>query len=274
MSTLAGNLRMAAKVRPRHFQGLLSAPYFGYMQMRTRGMLSPLTYEALYASTSALPDLPFVEIGAATGSATIALAKGYQQSGKSSRVVTVEKCEGGSRADHGTRTENERLLLDNLARFGVAQHVTFLPLDLNDATHESLLEAVGEGPVAGFLHDADGRLDRDFSLLWHKVVPGGLIVVDDYGGRAGFRPVSERHPDGGVKPRLTMAQLDILMHSGHFRPVLQIGHTLFGVKPPDGRLPLPLPALRSARSDVLRARSLLFDRGRTRRPRPRRSQER
>ena len=81
------------------------------------------------------------------------------------------------------------------------------------------------------MHDADGRIDRDFVLLWSVLRPGGLIVVDDYENRASFQPVSPRSPDGGTKSLLTFRLLKQFMRWGLVTRRRVVGNTFFGCKP-------------------------------------------
>ena len=102
---------------------------------------------------------------------------------------------------------------------------------------DELLTLIGSPRIAGFMHDADGRLDRDFSLLWPMVVPGGLIVVDDYGMRDVEASIAA-YP-ARVRKKLMIKQgLDLLIENGMFVVEGQQGSTVFGRKP-GGVVPAP-----------------------------------
>lgn len=201
------------------------------LRRATGGMLETRTYRALYKAARAAPDLDMVEIGAASGTGTIALAWGYRDQGHRSRILAVEKCEGGSRTRLGGHADNLAILTGNLARFGVSDtvHLFTERLDLNRA--DDVYARIQTDEIAGFIHDADGRLDRDFTLFWERTVPGGLIVVDDYDDLPQFCPFSDEWPDGGTKMLTTYRLLNKLIDWGLFAPERTLGRTVFGRKP-------------------------------------------
>lgn len=233
----------------------LQAPLATALKLTTGGLLNPRVYQRLNQVARTLPDLPFVEIGAASGTGTVALALGYARSSKRSPIVAVEKCQGGTRVDYGGYRDNLARLERNLRRFGVRRHVLLYPRQLHEHSLPELEPLLGSRGLAGFLHDADGRLDRDFELFWERVVPGGLIVVDDYANRPQFQHVSERSPDGGTKHVLTYELLNVLIDTGHFQPEEQIGDTVFGRKPAQSPArAFPTAELAEAREDVWQRR--------------------
>jgi predicted O-methyltransferase YrrM len=230
------------------------APLATTLKLSTGGLLNPLVYQRLCRLVRPLPDLPFVDIGAAGGSATIALARGYARSGKRSPILAIEKCRGGTRLDYGGYADNLARLERNLRRFRVRHRVTLVTEELSADAPGRMAPALRERRLAGFLHDADGRLDRDFGLFWDLVVPGGLIVVDDDVDRPEFQPVSARRPDGGTKCLLTFELLNVLRASGHFEEFARVGDTSFGRKPArsDRLGELPHAELDAARDRVQR----------------------
>jgi hypothetical protein len=84
------------------------APLATTLKLSTGGLLNPLVYQRLCRLVGPLPDLPFVDIGAAGGSATIALARGYARSGKRSPILAIEKCRGGTSPQGRTGSANCR----------------------------------------------------------------------------------------------------------------------------------------------------------------------
>ena len=218
---------------------VLTEPYFWFLRKRARGMLPPLAYRMLYELALDLPDLPFVDIGAGAGASTIALARAGKDSHKRAPVISIERCTGvkGSRARYGGFEENHFLLTSNLARFGVVEHVRLFAKYFGDSSAEELLSMVGSARIAGFMHDADGRLDRDCCLFWPMVVPGGLIVVDDYES-LDTETLIARTPRSARKKLMIRRGLDLLMDAGMFVPEWRCGNTMFGRRP-DGVAPPP-----------------------------------
>lgn len=203
-------------------------------------MLHPRVYASLYRQARLLSDKPFIEIGAASGSATIALAWGYRDVGHVSRIVAVERCQSGSRSRYGGFTDNLAILTRNLEQHRVSDRVHLFTQALTAASARDLIGQLGIEAISGFMHDADGRLDRDFSVFWPLTEPGGLIVVDDYlTARELSSKSASRHP-ALPKYRLTRTLLEMLIDRRLFVPFGRIDHTCFGRKPdpapawPDG----------------------------------------
>jgi predicted O-methyltransferase YrrM len=227
---------------PKRVRAILRAVYHTYvrtahrrfydLKVRTRGMLSPMIYRRLYFLTRALPDLDIIEIGAASGAASIALALGLKESGKSARLIVVEKLQGGSRARYGGYRDNLDIIQSNFRRFGVEERIVLFPHELTFDNGKDVLALVTTSQIAGFIHDADGRLDRDFLLFWPHLQPGGLIVIDDYSNTAHYTPLSDEHPQGGIKSVMTYRLLNQMIAWGLFTPSGgTMGSTIFGRKP-------------------------------------------
>ena len=89
------------KLLPSAAQNLVRRAVHGrfyVLQRETGGLLSPKQYERIYTEALRLPDLDVVEIGGAAGTASIAIGWAMKRSRKNSRLIIVEKCEGGTRA--------------------------------------------------------------------------------------------------------------------------------------------------------------------------------
>ena len=222
--------------------------YFWCLKRRTRGMLPALVYRRLYELVTELPDLPFVEVGAGAGASSIALGKAVKDSHKSAPIISIEKCEGGSRAWHGGFEDTDyRLLTSNLARFGVLDRVRLFTKRFDESGADELLSIIGSSRIAGFMHDADGRLDRDFAVLWPMVVPNGLIVVDDYGS-LDVEALLATGPRSARKKLMIRRGLDLLIDVGMFVPEWRCLNTMFGRKPDGVSVP---PAIFSGLKQVL-----------------------
>ena len=102
-------------------------PDFFRLKLATQGMLPARVYRELYGAVRDLPNLDIVEVGAGSGSATVAMALAMRDAGLRSRIVSVEKCEGGSRLDYGDRATNLNLLETHLVQFGVRDRVVLFP---------------------------------------------------------------------------------------------------------------------------------------------------
>lgn len=208
----------------------LRYPRFYRLQQQTPGMLRPKVYKTMCDLCARLPDLDIIEVGGAAGAGSIAIAWAIKDAGKQSHVITVEKCEGGSRAAQGYAT-NLDTITHNFQHFGVEKHIRLYPHALTFENASEVFALIETQELAAFIHDADGRLDRDFTLFWPRLVAGGLIMVDDYANRVNYQPLSDRYPQGGVKKVMTYRLLNQIVEWGLFEPHLTIGDTIFGYKP-------------------------------------------
>jgi predicted O-methyltransferase YrrM len=206
-------------------------PEFFRLKLATDGLLPTRVYREMYRRTRELPDLDIVEVGAGSGSSTIAMALALEHAGRQCKIVSVEKCEGGSRLDYGDGPTNLNLLETNLVQFRVRDHVVLYPHHLTLENSADVVRLIQTPQIAALVHDADGRIDRDFAVFWPLLRPGGLIVIDDYENRPEFQSVSPRRPDGGTKSLVTFRLLNQLMKWGLVKRHRVVGNTFFGYKP-------------------------------------------
>lgn len=207
-------------------------PRFYDLRQRAGGMLEPAVYHRIYREVRALPDLDIVEVGGASGAASVAVFWAMRDSGKRSQLIVVEKCEGGSRIQFGGREENLRRLQGHFEAFGAAGSIVLYPHALTFESGSEVQALIRTREIAAFLHDADGRIDRDFFLFWPRLRAGGLIVIDDFYDVPEFKPPSPRYPDGGTKSLLTFRLLNQFTEWGLFDPTRKVRTTMFGRKPP------------------------------------------
>ena len=153
---------------------------FATLQHVTEGLLSPAVYKLIYERFRAAPDLDTIEVGGAAGSASVAVAWAKIESGQRSKHIVIEKLRGGSRHRFGGFDENLDRFNRHLAHFGAAERIALFPHDLTLENGPEVIALVETPRIAGFITDADGRLDRDFALFLPLVHPDGVIVVDDY----------------------------------------------------------------------------------------------
>ncbi len=225
-----GLLRSIAR-RAYHLYGRTFHPRFYDLKARTNGMLNAMVYRRMYLEARALPDLDVVEIGGAAGAGSVSLALGLKESGKRAGLIVVEKLEGGSRATYGSYEHNLEKIQQSFREFGVQDTVRLFPHEITLENGKDVLAMIRTPELSAFIHDADGRVDRDFALFWPRLRSGGLIIVDDYANTPHFKPVSERNPLGGMKSVLTFRLLNQMIEWGLFHPTRTMGNTIFGTKP-------------------------------------------
>ena len=202
-------------------RGIKRAAYgrFAKLQHDTQGMLSPAVYKKIYERSRDGPDLDTIEVGGASGSASIAFAWGKIDSGKTSRHIVVEKMEGGTRRRYGGFEDNLDRFNRHLAELGAADPVVLFPHHLSVQNSPELVGLVRTERIAGFMSDADGRIDRDFRLFLPILHEDGFIIVDDY------------HPNRSWKEALTFRLLNRFIEWGLFVLEETRSGTTFGHSP-------------------------------------------
>ena len=107
----------------------------------------------------------------------------YSRSHNPTRFA-YERCvadlEGGSRGRYGGFEANLARFHRHLEEFGVGDRVTLFPHYLTLENGRQVVDMVRTGLISGLMCDADGRLDRDFTLFLPLVHADGVIVIDDY----------------------------------------------------------------------------------------------
>lgn len=222
METASSAVRaLARRVLPRPLVVYLQKRRnrFLALKLETGGLLDADAYARLYEEARCLPPGDVVEVGGAGGSGSIAIAWGLQETGHPSRVIVVEKCEGGSRDRYGDFGTNLERLHRHLEHFGVADRVSLFTERLTFDNGHEVLEKVRTPELSAFCCDADGRIHRDFYFFWPRLRPGGLIVIDDY------------HETFSRKHAVTYHLLNQLMEWGLFELESTVGSTCFGRKP-------------------------------------------
>ncbi len=195
-------------------------------------MLDAAVYRRLYQEVRRLPDLDIVEIGAANGTASIAIAWAMQRKAGQGRLVVVEKCEGGSRDGEGDYAANLSILERNWQRFGVRSMMRLFPHAVTPKTTDRVLELIATRQIAGFIHDADGRIDRDFFAFWPLLVDGGLVLVDDVEDQFQESTLADGTRQVLGKRVLTWRLLRQFQAWGLFEPSWEHHGTIVGRKPP------------------------------------------
>jgi len=195
-------------------------------------MLSPKVYAKIYHLIKKLPDFDIVEIGGAAGASGVTIAKSMKDSGKKSKLIVIEKCEGGSRNDFGNYRSNLKKITNNFKKFKLLDRIILFPKEITFENRKEVLKKVSSQQIAAFIHDADGHLERDFFIFYPILIDNGLIIVDDYQNKKDFRPISQRYPQGGMKKIITYKLLKKIIEWGLFEKSYMIGTTIFGYKPP------------------------------------------
>jgi hypothetical protein len=78
--------------------------------------------------------------------------------------------------------------------------------------------------------DADGKLDRDFEMLYNLLAPGAILVIDDYSAVRDYAEQSTARPLGGGKNVRTFYYLNHLLAQGLVGKLFVCQTTFFGYK--------------------------------------------
>lgn len=237
----------------REFSELpVSDDTFLRIKWRCNGMLHEEVYRAIYEAAASAAAGNFVEVGTAHGAATVCLALGKRNgaAGGDGTVYSVDKIVGGSREDYGTFEENLELIRKNLSYFGVDQDVRLLIGDVEEVASQ----IPSEPPISLLMLDADGRIDRDFSLFYNHVTPGGTIIIDDYADLALLGRPKGRVARVDLKQTLAFNLVNYFCTKGLLHRKKVMGATFFAEKPAALRTPVELDL-----DDILRIyRQLVF----------------
>jgi predicted O-methyltransferase YrrM len=152
---------------------------FAEIKRSCDGMMRPDVYEAIYNAAKGAPDGLFVEIGTAHGASAVCLGAAAKERGL--RVKTFDSFRAGGRANYGDASENERIATANIARYGLSETVAVQKCDVAD------VPAFIDEPVSLLVLDCDGRIDRDLSALFNRLVPGATVIIDDCAPRSRVR---------------------------------------------------------------------------------------
>ncbi len=153
---------------------------FRYLQRGLGGMLEWRTYRRIYRELSKRPDLDAVEIGAARGAGSVAAAWSYRDLKRKGALIVVEKLDRGSRTGDGSYEQNRHSIEQVFEHFNVADHIRLFPHHLTLKNGPEAVSLIRTGRLSSLIHDADGRLERDFSLFWPLLIDDAFIMVDDY----------------------------------------------------------------------------------------------
>jgi predicted O-methyltransferase YrrM len=132
-------------------------------------------YRRLHESAQAVGGGTIVEIGTFRGAATIALALG---GGAKAWVITADLLRDRVGLEGGSPAAKVKALEATMAEFGVEDRVRFVHGDV-----EALVADADPREIKLLLLDGGGRIEHDFALLWDRLAPGAVIVIDDIDGR-------------------------------------------------------------------------------------------
>ena len=200
------------------------------IKLKANGMLSPRVYATIYRRVVEAPDNDVVEIGSGRGAGTVVIARALKASGKQSKVIAVEKFEGGSNIGFGSKDENLARIHNIFDEFGVSDRIEIFPEYLTADNVGRLGNLIGTERLSCVVIDADGRLDIYLPALWPYLSDGCVIILDDYRENYSFREKSAQYPLGHTKELLCFRLVNKLVELGHLQVDELIDATIFARK--------------------------------------------
>ena len=193
---------------------------FQWMKLQTDGLLGSEQYEEIHRtfSTESVGEHDIVEVGGASGSASISIAWALKEKQRQSKLIVVEKFEDDTRSHYGGFDENHQRFQDLTKRYGIADYIRLFPDYLTLENSQQAIDLVSSEKIGGLMLDADGHIHRDFLIFWDKLVDGAPIVIDGY------------DPDISVKHEITYHLVNRLVEWELIELRKLIGDTFFGVK--------------------------------------------
>ncbi len=142
------------------------------LKMRTNGLLDPKIYSRIHELSSEVSG-DIVEVGTAQGAATIAAALGAPDGVK---IYTVDKIAAADWSNSADVKKQIDAVINNFEFFGVKDKIVFIAGRSEDLKYH--LDSLRE--IGMLILDADGAIDRDFSLYFNELSDNAAIVIDDY----------------------------------------------------------------------------------------------
>lgn len=208
----------------------MTIPDFADIKKNCNGMLSSKVYSTLHeiAKTTHSGTLA-VEVGAAHAAGTVSMALGIQKNPTLENLISFEKIEGGSRMNFGNFKKNKEIINGNIESYGCKDVV-----EMVFSTPEEAIDKIpfdGQPNIGLLVIDADGAIDREFNLLYDRVVEGGVVVIDDYNDYLKYFHLSKHRVHIDAKHKVTKALVDYYVNEGFLKFDKMVQSTWFGYKP-------------------------------------------
>lgn len=194
------------------------------------GMLSSEVYFNAYREARKVKELDILEIGAARGAGSVSLALGIKESKSSSKLISVEKFDGGSNIEFGNKNANLENIRKLFNQYGVSDIIEVFPEYLEYSNFEKLKSKITTSEIGLLMIDADGRLDIFLPMLWDMIPEGTTIILDDYKENYKFRVKSDRYPQGRTKELTCYRLLNELIRMNKLFKTKLIDATMFTTK--------------------------------------------
>lgn len=143
------------------------------IKKRAHGWMPLPVYRRLYETAAQRPGGPIVEIGTFRGAATLALALGARDAA----VITADILRPGVGPPGASIEKRKAALQATFEEFEAATRIRFV-----HGTASELVAAADPRNIGFLLLDGGGKIETDLALLWDRLAPGCIIVIDDVDG--------------------------------------------------------------------------------------------
>lgn len=171
-----------AGCRVAFMRSLVGTDLDPHLTVNKQSMLHPIVLTTVEHLASTVTGV-IVEIGAYVGGATIAMARGVRDAGRTTPIVTIEG--GGEYLAHPDLPSADIFgdLQRNLRSRGLDHMVSLYRGMSDDPAALDLVRATlaaNDARIGMLCIDADGLVQRDFDLYLPWCADGCVLVVDDY----------------------------------------------------------------------------------------------
>ena len=186
---------------------------------RACGWMPLAVYRRLYQTAASCGGGTIVEIGTYRGAATIAMALGARTAAAPFRIVTADLLRPGIGLEGTDPREKAAALREALGEFGAADAVHFV-----HGSAETLVAEAEPHEIRLLLLDGGGSIEEDLALLWGRLAPDAMLVIDDIDGRltvtrrGGIAEINQKH-------RLSKLLVELFIEAGMLMEIERIGST-------------------------------------------------
>jgi len=198
---------------------------FKKLEKEASGAWGAHIYSALYYAAEKVTDGRIIEVGTGRGAATIVLARAAMATGAAT-VISIDNIDQDP-VNHAAIEKALDEIESNFKAFDVAEHVEFLV----GPCEKAALQLPRDLKTGMLVLDADGAIDRGFSLFYNSLIPGAPIVINAYDEKYAGRKAQSEHVYLDPRKRLTTSLVTYFERLGLLEKDKVLEEVYFGRKP-------------------------------------------